>query len=770
MKWTLFFEKKNKTFLYLSVFLTPLFFLPFSQNFLDYPKFFLFSLFISFSFLCWLGRQIFQEKLILRKSKHLYLALFCIFFSTLLSTSFSFNFRLSFFGQPLEIIDNFVCLTLFLIFTFLLINSFNKKIEFIILTSLLLLSFGLVALFNLFQLFHLFPLPFDFSKAPSFNLVGTPNSLALSFSFLLPLSLSFFFKSQKGLKTIFALLSFLFFLNIFFINFKTAWFALILESIIVLIFGLKEKIKKEIPLIFMPLLIISIFFYFSPFSFPLFPPLENEISPSFLAEIIIIKESLSKKIKNLFFGTGPGSFSFNYSLYRPAEINETQYWGRRFFRGHSLFLDWFLTKGFLGAFSLLFLILFSLFYVLFFLSKLNEKDDLFENKLALGTSLVGIAASLFFYPFNLVLFFLFWFFLGNVFFFEKEKEINISSPSRSLLINSVFVFTLVLIFTLLFFQTKNYLAEIYYFQGVKNFQRNNLDSALQSVQKAIKLNPSLDIYWRDLSQIYLAKANLVSNDSTITSEEKRALLNKLIIEGANAINTAINISPQNVANWNVRGFFFQNLIGLEGAPQVALDSYHQAIQLEPNSPYPYTEKGRAYILMAQELMKKGEIESQKEYLQSAISILERAIQLKKDYAPAHYLLAIAYDQLGESQKAISKLEETKVLVSNDVGLMFQLGVLYWRRGELEKAKKECEKILTINPEYSNAHYLLGLVYEKMGKREEAIKEFEVLEKQNHENEEIKKILENLKKGLPPLEEPPSELPTEIKKSSPEIRE
>lgn len=482
-----------------------------------------------------------------------------------------------------------------------------------------------------------------------------------------------------------------------------------------------------------------------------------------------MRESFSKKIKNLIIGSGPGSFSFNYSLYRPIEINQTHYWGKRFFRGHSLFLDWLLTKGMFGGASFLFLSFFSLFSALMFLGTTNEKDELFENKLAAGISLISCVLSSFFYPFNFVLFFLFSFFLGIFYSFEKEKEINILSPASSLLVNGFFIFIFVLCFSLIFFQTKNYLAEFYYLKGTKSFQENNIDTAIDLVKKAIKFNPSLDIYWRDLSQIYLAKANFLSNNEEISLEEKRIILNKIIVEGANAINTAVKIFPQNVANWNVRGFFFQNLIGLEGAFQIALDSYHQAIQLEPNSPYSHTEKGRVYILAAQEFAKKGDTKIQEEYLRSAISILERALQLKGDYAPANYLLAVAYDQLGEIEKAIIKLEETKTLVPQDVGIIFQLGLLYWRKGEIEKAKQEFETIITINPEHTNTRYMLGLCYEKIGEKEKAIKEFEFLERQNPNNEEVKKILENLRKGTSPSLEILPEQEKEIKNLSPDIQ-
>jgi len=525
------------------------------------------------------------------------------------------------------------------------------------------------------------------------------------------------------------------------------------EVLILFIFGLKEKIKFDFVFALMVLLISSIFFYLFPIRLPVFPRLPPEVSLSFPAEIYILKGAFNKNLKNLFLGTGPGTFIFDYSLYRSPLLNQTIFWGTRFSKGHSFFLDWILTKGIFGGMVLLSLYFFSLISIFSYFKKLKEGDEFFEIKLSLATALLGSIFVSFFYPFNFSLFFIFWFLLSGFFFFLSQKiiKIDLSFTGKNLLINAIFIFSLFFSFSLIFLQGGKYLAEVNYLKGIKFSQAGNLDLAISYLQKAINLNPSLDLYWRDLSQLFLAKANLISQDQKLTNEEKRNLVNSAIFEGARAINRAVAIFPQNVANWNVRGFFYQNLIGIEEAAQEALKSYQMSIQLEPNSPYPYTEKGRVYILIAQDFAKKNDQKSQQENLNFAISILKKALELKSDYAPAHYLLAVAYDQLGEADLAISKLEEAKKFAPQDFGLAFQLGILYWRKNEIEKAKAEFERAINLNPDYSNAHYMLGLVLEKMGEKERAISEFEKVAKLNPENEEVKKILENLKKGLPPLE-------------------
>jgi hypothetical protein len=65
--------------------------------------------------------------------------------------------------------------------------------------------------------------------------------------------------------------------------------------------------------------------------------------------------------------------------------------------------------------------------------------------------------------------------------------------------------------------------------------------------------------------------------------------------------------------------------------------------------------------------------------------------------------------------------------------------------------------------------MLGLVYDKKGEKEKAKEWFEIVARANPQNQEIKKILENLEKGLPAMEgisfsQPLiQEAPTEIQK-------
>ena len=739
----------SKIPLYLAIFLIPLFFLPFTQDILDYPKQILFLFLVFLSLIGWLGKQFIQGKIILKENKSLYLILLLILLFYSFSTIFSLWPAASFWGWPLGIADSLLAFFSFLLFGFLFINTFQSGKEVRLAVSLLLISGVMAGLFTLLQLYGVFILPFDFSQTSLFNSLGSVYQAAIFLAILLPISLVLAFQIKKPIFWFtFSILLGL----IILIDFQAAWIVLLLGILTLIIFGLISppgKIKSGLTIALMALLILSIFFLFFPLRFAGFPALPLQASPGFISHLEILRGVYGEGIKNILLGSGPGTFIFEYSQHRSPLLNLTLFWGTRFSSGHSEFLDWFITNGLLGGIALL---LFLVFLIYFSLKRLIKIENPLGIRLGLLASAIAFIGAGFLSPFNFTLWFLGWVIIGGLLFYQvKERKIELDSQFRRTVFSALILVIIILSSVLLLFQGQKYLAEVNYIQGIEFSQKGNIDQAINSTQRATLLNPSADIYWRDLAQLYLAKANLIAQDQKLPAEERRQLIQENITNGIQALNQAITLAPFNVANWNVRGFFYRALIGVAGAGEIALESYRRAAELEPASPFPYGEIGRVYILMAQDFRERQMLDREKEALSLAIENLEKAIELKPDYTPAHYLIAIAYDQQGRAEEAIARLEELRNILPGDIGISFQLGMLYWRKEKLNLAQEEFEGIVELHPDHSNARYMLGLVYDKKGEREKAIEQFERVAQLNPENQEIVKILENLKKGLPALE-------------------
>jgi len=763
-------DKISKGALYATVFLLPLWFLPLTQNVLLYQKQTLLVVLVFLGLVAWLAKVVNQGEIRLRIS-FLYIPVALLLLGVGISTLFSRWVAGSFWGWPLSLTDNFLTILVFAVFSFLVFQVVEDPKHLFRLLLTLLVSSGIAVLYSLLQAYQLYVLPFDFTGIATFNTLGNMNGVAIFSAVLLPLALVLAFVSKMLLRWVIWAVAIVLLASLALLNFQTAWIVLTAGLLVLLAFGIWNMRKRgEFRWVSLPmaLIIMAVFFMVFQVTLPGAPrTLPVEVSLSQRATWNVAKATLQERA---LFGGGPGTFVLQYTQFRPAELNQTVFFGTRFTSGASEVLNWLVTKGVIGL--LLLFALFGTIKVMGIKALLRFEGENFTWMLGLGAfaSLVTIIVSTLLYPSSFMLWFLFWTLLGAFAFVGAKKISHFTTATYPFLaLGSSFAFLIILIFGLglLFVGGQKYVAEAQYLKGVRASQSGDLDSAISKILSAANLNPAVDVYWRDLSQLYLTRVNQIAAIPELSQEERQQQTQTAVSNSIAAARTATQVAPANVANWNVQGFVYRTLIGIRGAEALAQEAYLKAAELEPTSPFPWTELARSKIVQAQALALGEAEETRAKVLEEALENLNKALALKSDYAPAHFLTAVVYDQQGKSDEAVVKLEETKLIASpNDIGLAFQLGVLYWQRKELDKAQSELELAIEINPNYSNARYILGLVYNAKGDSVAAKLEFSEVERLNPENEEIKKILANLENGLPALEgiqeaQPPIQTPPEI---------
>ncbi len=767
--------KVSQKALLIAVFLVPVFFLPFTSNVLDLNKQVILVLLTLGAFLFWLLKALLEEKISLNVSRFNLLPLILVV-ALGISTLISAYPYASFWGWPLAAGASFLVSLALVLFYFILTHVFSEAKDFLGIAHIAIISGLLVALIALPHILGKFFLPFDFAKVNSFNTIGTINSLAVFLAVLLPLASSLVFSPVKKILKIlgwsFILLS-LFLLLV--INFKVAWIALLAGSALILIFGITRRESFSMGKLALPMILLAISFLSLVLTTSLLPiaNLPAEVSPSFNATAKIAFATIQnfQPPWSFLFGSGPGTFVYDYSLYKPLAVNQTSFWATRFVSGASDIIDKLATTGILGLVSFLAVIFIAGFYGFKALTTgiIARKED-FSLALLTGVfaSFVASVVGQIFYGGNLTLAFIFWLLLALLFgvigvntrTFEFHRPVTVTGGeegkkmSKAVLlpigVSAAFIVVLIATLMIFFFQGQHYLAEVKYMGALKAVAAGDNVKAINILASAIGLTErKQDNLWRDLSQVYIYQINQEAQNTTLSKEELSKRINDLISQVIASAKAATDVSPKSVANWTIRGAVYASLFPtITGVDDWAIQSYETAFKLEPTNPSLPTEIGQLFIARADNTKEEAK---KIEFLAAAKEKFQQALELKSDYAPARYQLAMIDIRENKTKDAIVKLEETKTIAPFDVGLSFQLGLVYYSDNQMDKAQVEFERTVSLNQNYSNARYFLGLIYDKAGKKALALEQFEAIAKLNPDNAEVPKIVANLKAGKPALQ-------------------
>lgn len=761
-------ETISKYSIYILVFLLPILFLPWTSDMLDFNKQALLVLLVSIAMFSWITKVLISGKFSANLNKT-HIAVLVLFLVSLASTFFSLDKYGSFWGWPRATSESLLSLIGLTIFYFLISNAFSKKevITSVILLAISGLSAGLLGVFQLFGIF----LPFNFAKTTSFNTIGLAGNLGLFLAVMLPLLIVLEIFTRKWLKIVFGGAIIATLIALVLINYLTIWWVVLIGMFLVLLFSILKKDIFDLRWIGLPMffLVLSLFFII----------LKPQISvPARPIEVFLNQQSsfniALQTIKDRpILGSGPGTFVFDFLKYKNINFNQGALWNIRFDGAGSKFLTVLATTGILGIIAFLALLATVVFYgIKFTMNKQDKKEDSVFEIITIGLFIGFIAQTVayFFSNSNLSLDFLFFFLIATFICLSSEDKKNYTLSSSSFLTLGVtFIFTLFLIFGLglLILDGQRYLAEVNYFNGKAVLASGNLEQGIGKIENAVKANPNSDIYLSELSQIYLLKVGALINKKDLSDEDKKNI-QVLINNSINAAKIATDASPNNANNWSVRGFVYQNLIGIvPGAEDWAITSYDSAIKLEPINPYYPTQKGIVYMKKAS-LLEEDKAGEKNQFLEQAKEQFEKAVQLKSDYSSARFQIAMVYQAQGKTTEELQTLEDAKKSSPNDVGLAFQIGIVYYQQKDYQKAKIELERAVELDLNYANAIYFLGLTYDKLGQKPQAIAQISKISDLNPDNGYLKKVLDNLKTGKSALDgieqQAPPEVPVEEAKS------
>lgn len=460
---------------------------------------------------------------------------------------------------------------------------------------------------------------------------------------------------------------------------------------------------------------------------------------------------------SLFFGSGPGTYAFDYAAYHSADVNASDFWDVTFDRANSHIMTVIPTYGVVGT----------MLYLIFLLGIAGASIGLLararsheEWKLIVAPFVAWLAMTVaqFVTPMNMTLQFMYWL-LSAVLLVHLARNVRqydfAKSPRAGIVSSLIFMLLFAGLAMTLFVTAIRYRAEIAFAEAVAlDKASDDLDSIILLLDRAASSNSWNDVYYRNLGHALLLRTGEFISEENVDP----GLIQQFIAASLNAGKMATDLSSSNAVNWELRGSLYREVAPLiAGADVAAIDAWQRAVTLAPNNPKEYVGLARAYMARADRaaVAMQGEDEDlaatatteRADALTAAVDALLTAQTLKADYTPAQYYLAQVYERQEKLADAVKSMETLKASAPLDIGVAMQLGLLYMRQGKHDAAKAELERAIEIAPNYANAHWYLASIYEQEGDIAAAIAEVEKIMVSDPDNALVTQRLERLSAGL-----------------------
>ena len=336
----------------------------------------------------------------------------------------------------------------------------------------------------------------------------------------------------------------------------------------------------------------------------------------------------------------------------------------------------------------------------------------------------------------------------------RERAIRFTAPWAVFVSSLAILFLLALSVAAVYGEINHVRAVLALSRGIAAANKGDVDLSLAEFVAADAIEPHDTHALEALVQMRIAKVQQLIQIAA-TGKNVQQDFQNAVSSGIQDAQRLTTLYPEESIVWRLQGALYESVIPfIQGSERFASTAYEKASQREPVNPQIYTDWGRAGLVFVDRI---GTIENQaqnnkdrdqleqtrRQNLDQVTQILQKAIQMKADFAAAHFLLAQASIRKGNLDEALKSVENAKAAAPFDIGVAFELGLLYYQKGEFDGAEAEFERAVSINDNYSNARYFLGLIYDRKGDKVKATEQFAKISQLNPDNEEVKHILANL---------------------------
>lgn len=511
-----------------------------------------------------------------------------------------------------------------------------------------------------------------------------------------------------------------------------SWLAIIGGFAIFLLYVLAKVIRIQERWMWMPMVVLIallLLFMIAPQNL-LKTSIPVEATPGLKLSWEIAKESLKE---NLFIGSGPATYGYNFSLFRPQIYNMQPLHTLRFTQASGLIFEAISTAGLLGTIALIIFLLTFVSVGFYLLTQKKEKGKLLS--LGLWSMVIVLLVASLTTQFNgalMIISVLMASFTLAVLQYESEADdayLHLSfasSPKYALALAFVFLVVSAGVAFTFSFIGKAFWADRLAAQSLQT----GLGDAqgIEKMTRAVQLMPYESQYRRFLGQIYLTMAT--QELSKPESERDVELLKNYVISANDFAKMSRQMSLNDVVAQETYAQVLENSLFVSGISEETLKSVEKAYQdasaLEPHNPYYYIKLGQ----IKKTLANAAKDENQKTLIDDAQKLFQKAIDEKSDLQIAYYNKALTQEVSGSLDDAVNTLiQGIKVDQENKDAsdLKFVLARVLRERGredDLKGAEAILNEMIKSDDQNINAHIMLGLTEEQMNKKDSALQSYQ----------------------------------------------
>lgn len=748
MQSTDFLHKVVRCLLYLIAGAMPLFFLPFTLEVLELNKHFFLYGFVLIAVLLWLLDGSMRKKFVINRTPF-DIAIGVYLLAVLISGIFSTDRVMSFLGDYNTIQVGVLPLLFLIAYIFLLVQTCKSERQLLMVLGTFYCASGLAALIFFLGRWNLFSLSqFGVTIQNTVSLSNAEFGLLLSLLLMVSCTILMFKKDSFLIDVWSSVIGLIAIVDIISLGFKSVYILLAIGLAIILAFVLTRADSLRLGWItaVFAMLIASVLFIFlgSP-RFTIMKSIPLEISLGVSESGSIAWNALTSGTKNFLFGSGPSTFVYDFSKFKPLEMNTNPIaWKVRFGKPYASVISIVAETGVVGTLAFLFMALITFGHIgMLWMKSISEKQkDTTWNPSSMLMTVVSpvwltLFIALFFVHISITLWFLFWLLTGTtaayVLMIKNDSEplvISLKSSPQYVLATS---FAVVILFAcgVLFgvFAGRFYAAEVQYMHAIKSAK--SPVEQITMLKNATELNSYNPRYFLGLAQAFLNEARRTTGDANAKPE----FISSLVASAVNAAHDATTISPRNVATWETLSTMYLNASSfVPNIGQYNSSALESAVALEPTNPELRLRLGSAKYGEG----KKSEAKEQ----------FNEALRLKVNYLDAYIALAQYYDGEGDFDRSLIELQKGLGYGGRqDPNYLFQIGRVHFNRnkqGDWDIARASFALALQINPNHTNSLFSAGVLADRQGRRDEAISYFESVVKLDPKNPSIETVLKRLR--------------------------